>query len=81
MKQFFKDSLCFIKKRGLREYCSQVLHETWDFISCNYLKPYFNIETKAYLRWHDKHARHMQRMLDINHQTYIEDIYWLPMYE
>jgi hypothetical protein len=81
MKQFIKDSLRFIKKRGLGEYFFQMRRETWDFISCEYLKPYLNIETKAYLRQHDKHAKHMQHMLDLEHQTYIEDIYWTPMYE
>lgn len=81
MKQFIKDHLCLIKKHGLLPYCSQVWRETWKLVSCKYLKPYLNIETKAYLRWHDKHARHMQHILDLEHQTYIEDIYWPQMYE
>lgn len=40
----------------------------WLKMSRNILKPYFGIETKAYLKWHAKHSAYIQKLLDKEHK-------------
>ena len=52
-----------------------------DVLSVKVLKPYFGVETRRYLEFHDARAKRIQMKLDWEHNTTIASLYWQPDYE